>query len=291
LKNKFNLCLGYEDKKLTKPLIFYHVPKCGGTTVCNLLLNFFQKKIRLSGSPTNERNTTSSIEYFNKNIEEIMNKNYSFIFGHFQHSISKYFPNYLSATVLRDPIDRVLSHYNYIVEKKYIDKNVTLEQAMQNFAIPSNIIVQMFSCKDNTDRTIDTNKMEKALRTLKKDIDFIYDSKDINKLLNKLISIYDFPNLFFENMQITSKKTLYRNNENIDLIKKYNKYDIELYNNLKNANIFQNDNNEIKRRNKDEYFINSSSIHINKKYQILVNKNHFNKIIPILINNGTSILQ
>ena len=157
---------------------------------------------------------------------------------------------------------------------------------MQQFAIPSNIIVQMFSCKDNTDRTIDTNKMENALRTLKNDIDFIYDSKDINKLLNKLKSIYDFPNLFFENMQITSKKTLYRNNENIDLIKKYNKYDIELYNNLKNANIFQNDNNEIKRRNKDEYFINSSSIHINKKYQIVFNNKNFKQIICVFKNKS-----
>ena len=114
--------------------------------------------------------------------------------------------------------------------------------------IPNNAIVQIFSCEDNMDQNIDINKIEHAFWVLKNHIDLVYDSKNINQLLNKIISIYDFPNLFFENMQVTRQRKLNRNRENIDVIKNYNKYDIELYNILKNQNIFHNETSQVTKK-------------------------------------------
>ena len=46
----FYLVKGYKpDKVIDQPMIFFHVPKAGGTTVANILLMLFKSHIRIMG--------------------------------------------------------------------------------------------------------------------------------------------------------------------------------------------------------------------------------------------------
>ena len=54
------------------------------------------------------------------NKNNILNSNFDFIYGHFQYSISNYFPNRLSITTFRNPVERCISHYNMIMEKNQL---------------------------------------------------------------------------------------------------------------------------------------------------------------------------
>ena len=59
--NKYYLCRGYKLKKTYKKLIFFHIPKAGGTTICNIMQNLFKSSFRIEGSPTNARGKLFSI--------------------------------------------------------------------------------------------------------------------------------------------------------------------------------------------------------------------------------------
>ena len=64
--NKYYLCRGYKLEKTNKQLIYYHIPKTGGTTICNILHTLFKSSFRIKGSPTNERGGDSAYEFFFK---------------------------------------------------------------------------------------------------------------------------------------------------------------------------------------------------------------------------------
>ena len=129
--NKYYLCRGYKLEKTNKQLIYYHIPKTGGTTICNILHNLFKSSFRIIGSPTNERDGHSAYEYFFSNKKNILDTNFDFIYGHFQYCISNYFPNRLSITTLRDPVERCISHYNMIMGKKLLDTSTNIEECFK----------------------------------------------------------------------------------------------------------------------------------------------------------------
>ena len=207
MKKIFFKCLGYNtQKKFNKPLFFYHVPKCAGTTIFQIIQNLITPSMRLSGSPTNESSSQSAYELFEKNRDRILNSNFNFISGHYQFEIKKHFQNYLSATILRDPIERLISHYNFIVDRGYISVKTNLEECFKKNYMPTNIMTQIFSCENNNDTFINEDKYSKALKVLTDEVDLVFDSYDTNKLLNRIISMYDLPNLFFQYAQKTKNK-------------------------------------------------------------------------------------
>ena len=49
-KNTFYKCIKYKiHNKLKKPLLFYHVPKCAGTTLTVMLSHLFKNQVRAMG--------------------------------------------------------------------------------------------------------------------------------------------------------------------------------------------------------------------------------------------------
>ena len=72
--------------------------------------------------------------------------------------------------------------------------------------IPANIITQIFSGSDNKDLKINNNKLNVALSKITKNIDYLFDIKNIADLLNLIISLYDMPNLFFQKLDILARE-------------------------------------------------------------------------------------
>ena len=78
MNNKiYNECLKYEtEESLKKPIFFYHIPKCGGTTFADLLGIIFEKSVRITGTlfENNDKGGTTAFQNFNNNKIKYLKK-------------------------------------------------------------------------------------------------------------------------------------------------------------------------------------------------------------------------
>jgi hypothetical protein len=97
------------------PILFDHLPKCGGTTINLYLANHYPNRyvFRLSGM-----NPHKSVEEF-RNLPENKRWNTKLVYGHAAHEVKDFIhPDTLSITVFREPVDRIISHYYYVKQTK-----------------------------------------------------------------------------------------------------------------------------------------------------------------------------
>ena len=287
----FYLCKGYNvQKNEKKPLIFYHIPKCAGTTFSVLFSFLFSRSLRIPGSPFGERKTNIAFEYFLKNKKKIFDYNPNFIYGHFPYEISKYFSKYLSVTIIREPVERCISHFKFLISRNIIKKNSFFENdylkyCFENNIITPNVMTRQFSSKSFIKDNINENMFLKARNVLLKEIDLIYDIKNSSDLYNLLISLYDLPNLFFQEQQKTKNMQLNFDDEKIEIIKKYNEYDIKLYEYLITNKAPNNIDKQLSRDVK-KYFYSSPDLLINKKKQCLLDESDFVEVNERLKNQN-----
>ncbi|KAN0043192.1 hypothetical protein ACTA71_010832 [Dictyostelium dimigraforme] len=104
---KLKLPLNITKPLLTTPILYMHIPKCAGHTSYVLFENYFKGKgvIQLWTHP-------------NPDVYYDVSKASNVILGHYQFGIHKVLPEkykktYSYMTMLRDPVDRVISHYYY----------------------------------------------------------------------------------------------------------------------------------------------------------------------------------
>jgi len=145
----FYKCLGGKtDKKYKKPLFLYHVPKCAGTTVVVLISHLFKKFHRLSGPLFNNNDKGEQIAYENylNNENLIHSSNLDFLCGHLPFEIhDRIKNNYLFIAIVREPIQRCLSHYSWGINRGYYSINDDIEDLFEKNKLPQNAMVNQFS--------------------------------------------------------------------------------------------------------------------------------------------------
>ena len=291
-EKNFYKCLGFKtDKKLNKPLFFYHVPKCAGTTFCVIISHLFKKSHRLQGPlfPNNDKGGTIAYNNFLKQKDLIENSNINFIYGHVPFEINETInKRYFFSTLIREPIQRCISHYTWGINKGYYSVDEKIENLFKSNRLPNNLIVNQFSGQGLTDSNVN-NSLDLALNNLTNKIDFLFDISDIYELLNLIISIFDLPNIFFQKQQVQTNK-IQVSSKNIEIIKKYNEKDILLYSELERKKLIKNYKNHIfEKRNNNIYLYSSPSIYVNKKKTLLLNEVKIKNIEKNLINLGYEI--
>ena len=286
MNKNFNLLPGYVTEKKKYKILFFHIPKCGGSSVCGILKNLIDKSFRANGNTSNEFGHISSYENFEQNKQRYLNA--SFVFGHFQFSIRKYFKNFVKMTSIRNPIDRSISHYNMLRNKKMIDGSVSIEDCFRKNLIPSNVITQIFSCASNRDLTLNEKKLKKAKELLQNDIHFIFNTNDTNFIINKLISELDLPNILYQNRQVSEMNFFDYNDRNLNVIKEHNLFDINVFNFLNEENLFYKFKKQTC-RNKNLSFFSSTSILIENKNEFFFEFKDLKKIKNFLISKNFNI--
>ena len=127
LKNTF-----FPPSSQPKKILFDHLPKCGGSSLNAYLIAGFsnQKRFTIDGA-----NPSTSVEEFKALPEEIRYE-YSLINGHLANRLIEYAnPECLKVTILREPVERIISLYYYIkkseihfLHSKLIEANMSLEE-------------------------------------------------------------------------------------------------------------------------------------------------------------------
>jgi len=232
--------------------IFFHIPKCAGSTF---------KKALYENLKENEFLTIYKPNFYLNSLSEFEKEKIKIILGHnIYYGIHKFFrqrPRYI--TFIRNPIDRIVSHYNYAVTEFEINKNkgifpsvvsdknqvipfkewVTGNSTLHNFI--SQMLNNFFYYKAPKEK-FDCGDFKKMKEILKKfyfiGISENYDSDSL--YLYKKLTISKFPK-----KQNVSKKYLNPNDKNLrEWISQYVQLDLKIYqyaislNNRKKCNVF-----------------------------------------------------
>ncbi len=204
---------------------FIHIPKCSGTTIHTLL----EKKFAVSEIYPERRVVNYPIIGRPKNLPKEMGLNncppiqHEFISGHFPfwffESMDESLEDSFTFTVLRDPIERSISHYRYWIltdAKKaanIVESNWMCRMLSSNPQFEGDELLQ--SAKTNLDKLdlviflSDKEEFERGVKTLFSRLQVPLEEKEI-------------PKLNPTNSQVFSKKILEKIYEANDL-------DIELY--------------------------------------------------------------
>ena len=224
--------------------IFYHIEKCGGTSMRRTLYDYFMYLYKTNQIFDPELSNDYNIQFNKKNIEIIKKDNHfdynnlKVIVGHTRvYDLPSLFINTpLKITILRDPVDRIISHY-YSFDKISHNNSELID-------LPENIfkkycqghgchMCRVLHCMDK-DNYLSVNK----IKTIITQFTYILilenieeDIKILNKLLNKYYNVNYNIQLNFINVNENKKI------KNIELlkekIKKYCEYDYTLYNIVK----------------------------------------------------------
>ena len=288
----FYKCLGFKtQKKYKKPLFLYHVPKCAGTTVVVLISHLF-KKIHRIGGPlfnNNDKGGLTAYENYLNNENLINTNNLDFLCGHLPFEIhNRLKNNYLFAAIIREPIQRCLSHYAWGINRGYFSINDNVEDLFAKNKLPKNVMVNQFSGIGLSNPDCDKS-IKLSLNNLRNKIDLLFDVDGVFSLLNLIISLYDLPNLFFQKQQVNYNKIKF-SKKDINTIKKNNEMDIILYSQLLKSKAIKNNlPRKLEERNKKKYLYSSPDILINKQKTLLLEKKKIEEIEKKLIKSNYKI--
>lgn len=115
-----------------KPILFDHLPKCGGNSINHYLEQNYPKRLVFR---TDGKNPQYSVRNF-KDLPLDQRLQYQLIIGHCAHELKDYVhPKAFKVTVLREPVDRIVSHYFYVkrnphhyLHKRVVGENIGLAE-------------------------------------------------------------------------------------------------------------------------------------------------------------------
>jgi hypothetical protein len=193
-------------------ICYYHIEKTGGTS----FRDYLYKLIKVKFPETND----SEIYYEESEILndfDLLIKNYSFILNHVYYSDLLFNNSLYNITLLRKPIDRLISHYHFFDKKifKYENleefKNKNFDSFEQYCSIIGNLYLLKFSnyYKNFSNKTLSENL--NLLNELNENNNLI---KEVIKTLEKFDCV-----LILENLKLNKINLLLDNNQTIEFSK------------------------------------------------------------------------
>lgn len=227
-----------------KPVVFDHLPKCGGSSINKYLTSSFpiKRTYAINGS-----NPHKSVEIF-LNLNTKKRYGAKLVYGHLANKLFDVAnPESIRATVLREPIDRIISHYYYVkrnkdhyLYKKIEEENIQLSEycyhdlsgELQNWYVTHFTGLSLSEVEKNPKKSVDL-----AFKNVIDKYHVIGFQDDIPLFINNLKRAANI-NTQFKNEIINATKkrigTSQLDKSVLDKISKKNSLDIELFNRLYN---------------------------------------------------------
>jgi len=239
-------------------LIFLHIPKAAGQTLRNILRReylftslfnsiFLKNKIIFLPVDTPKFISSGISKEPIKHLESLNNKekkNVKVLTGHFCYGVHKYFNKKAKyITILRNPIDRIISLYYYILRTKehhlhdyLVDEKISLRDFVRNGITTEvdNVQTRLLAGMHSHDvgfGQVKKEMLEDAKRNLKTEFEVVGISEEFIRSFVLMREKLKWNTFLFLNRNVSPKQTIKDDIsiETINLIKKSNKYDIELY--------------------------------------------------------------
>lgn len=218
---------------MKKSIFFMHIPKCGGTTIDQIFL----KLSEILGSFNFKRFKHQEGQEVKNSLMQNNNDSIpNFISGHLDYDFTKNIKNIFKCTIVREPTDRIISHYKFQLLK--------LKKNPSNYTF-NNFIKSEFSCnRDNLitrhfvgllaiKKKISINDKKQAIKNIN-----LFDSINIfdnwESFVSDLLSTFNLPSVLYSRFQEHSYSFKFKpNKSDLELIRKYYKYDFEIYGEIK----------------------------------------------------------
>ncbi len=213
-----------------KPLFFYHTPKTGGLSFANSLTcaaTSAFSRIKREVNP-------SFIEPITARIDEkflINNPNsrpFNFVCGHVKWGWHKRCEtDFFFSTIIRSPITRVLSAYNYRCMRQRSIPNC--EEFIRFFRNKDNQNVNCKLLNPDIENNVEHVTGRRVFEHLCKTFHSFITPSSINELLSYYLSLYGFPNVITERVNVTLPKYKLDGSEFYDELAELNEEDLVLY--------------------------------------------------------------
>lgn len=237
---------------------YLHIPKAGGTTLLHVLDQIYKKSSHYSFDTTRPNECLNELKSYSvKQKEKIKIVSGHFVFGfHELFNIEKF--KYF--TLLRDPIERIFSHYHYSSRKTnhYLYKTRHESEISLVEYVQSGLTQEVHNgmCKQiaglyvndnfgysniNKDTLSDNELFQKAKQNIKNHFIFAGITEEFDKSLFLLKSYIGHNSINYKytekNINTANNKTQKKYNlkkEELEIIMVYNSADIQLYEWCKN---------------------------------------------------------
>jgi len=238
--------------KMKTKYFFLHIPKSGGTTLNHILDKRFRKSEQYMYSTLNPGVSMQIVRNIHR---ERLNK-LKLIKGHFVFGFHEWLKikNPIYFTVMRNPIDRVISHYFYSARKKdhYLyekrkSSDINIEEYIREVCpearngvskqIAGYYVNDNFGYGKNIDRCEDQETLyEVALDNIKNNFAMVGITESFDKslfFLNRILGGKRFNYYYYKrniNKDREQNKHYYISERDKQLIQEFNKADVKLYN-------------------------------------------------------------
>ena len=222
------------------PVLFDHIPKCAGNAVINNLLRFYHEHETYNFDGVHFR---ESVKAF-LNLPKEEQSKYNLIYGHSANLlIDAVKADTKILTILRDPIDRVISHYYYIKTYKghflhdtLINDHITLEDYCAiNLSndLQNEYVVHFSGLSVDEVRVNPKRALELAEKNILSKYDLIGFQSNLKDFFLSFSKMMNLPSQKISDKPVnkTSKrqKVSELNEETLSGIKKFNQLDIQFY--------------------------------------------------------------
>ncbi|MEM7591329.1 MAG: sulfotransferase family 2 domain-containing protein [Cyanobacteria bacterium P01_A01_bin.83] len=235
-----------ESKKTEKSIIFLHIPKVGGTTVNKIIDRQYKQNTIYRIRTDSRKRIQDCVDEF-KVIPSSEKERIKVVMGHMGFGLHDFLPQpSVYITLLRDPIERTISYYYYVLRKSnhYLHQKVTYEKMSLEDCINTGISTELDNSQTrilsasngDSDSTVpfgqcNEEMLEKAKKNLQEHFIGVGLVESFDKSLLLFKKLLNWNNTFYLKRNVTKSRPLQSDfsQETLNLIKKQNEFDIELY--------------------------------------------------------------